>query len=113
MSFADSLVGYGIVDDEFDAEKLLKYVVEEYVAEATRPPPPWASLKSTECEICERSDMHLTYHHLIPVRISFGLFIRLLGRVNKLMTPLIPYSRNRCIQKSSRGVGILNTCSTV
>ncbi|KAF8475678.1 hypothetical protein BDZ91DRAFT_710117 [Kalaharituber pfeilii] len=64
-SFTDSLISYGLVGDEEDAEKLLMQVMEVYVSEATKPPPVWVSTRKAECEICERN-VPLTYHHLIP-----------------------------------------------
>ncbi|KAK7692096.1 hypothetical protein QCA50_005502 [Cerrena zonata] len=64
-SFADTLTSCGIVGDDEDAVVLLQKVLEEYITEASAPPPVWSKTRTTECEICER-EVPLTYHHLIP-----------------------------------------------
>lgn len=64
-TFTDTLVSYGLVEDDEGAIKFLRKVVEQYRAEACAPPPVWSSTRATECEICER-EVPLTYHHLIP-----------------------------------------------
>ncbi|KAI5790692.1 hypothetical protein DFH27DRAFT_485988 [Peziza echinospora] len=66
LSYTESLVGYGLVNDDDDAQRILKQAVESYIGEATRPPPVWSSTKKEGCEICERTGGNLTYHHLIP-----------------------------------------------
>jgi len=64
-SFLDTLVSYGISPDGDAALAFLRRSLEDYVAEACAPLPPWESTRTSECEICER-DIPLTYHHLIP-----------------------------------------------
>lgn len=46
-------------------ERVLREVLEEYIAAATAPPPVWSKTRTEECEICER-EVPVTYHHLIP-----------------------------------------------
>ena len=64
-SFIDTLVSYGLSADDDAALRLLRKAVEEYVALATAPPPPWGTTRTETCELCERA-VPLTYHHLIP-----------------------------------------------
>ncbi|CDO72576.1 hypothetical protein BN946_scf184983.g59 [Trametes cinnabarina] len=64
-SFTDSLISYGLVEDEESAVVFLRRVLRDYVADACAPPPVWSKTRTKECEICER-EVPLTYHHLIP-----------------------------------------------
>lgn len=66
LSFSESLIGYGLVVDDDDVEKLIVAVMEDYVDAACAPPPVWVDTRTEECEICER-EVPLSYHHLIPV----------------------------------------------
>lgn len=72
-------MSYRLVGDEDGAGKLLRQVLEEYVSEATKPPPAGRATKKNaeECEICERR-VPLTYHHLIPVWKAKQLRVALL-----------------------------------
>ncbi|KAJ7759581.1 hypothetical protein B0H16DRAFT_594809 [Mycena metata] len=65
VSFADTLISYGIASDADASQTFLRKVLADYVVEACAPPPIWSSTRATECEICER-EIPLTYHHLIP-----------------------------------------------
>jgi 5-methylcytosine-specific restriction endonuclease McrA len=40
--------------------------LEAYISSAAAPPPIWATTRASACELCERSHIPLTYHHLIP-----------------------------------------------
>lgn len=66
LSFSESLIGYGLVMDDDDVEKLIVVVMEDYVDAVCAPPPVWVETRTEECEICERN-VPLSYHHLIPV----------------------------------------------
>lgn len=81
LSFSESLVGYDLVTDGDDVQKLVVAVMEDYVDAACAPPPVWVETRTKECEICERN-VPLTYHHLIPVCV-FGSFLKVVGRANK------------------------------
>lgn len=65
-SFLDTLTSYSIFGDADDCIRFLRKVISDYLTEATAPPPVWKQTKTEECEICERSWVRLTYHHLIP-----------------------------------------------
>jgi hypothetical protein len=66
LSFSESLIGYNLVADDDDVQKLIIAIMEEYVDAVCAPPPVWVETRTEECEICERN-VPLTYHHLIPV----------------------------------------------
>lgn len=66
-SISDSLVAYGAIDgDRQGIDELLAPVVGEYITAASAPPPPPRSTRTSECEICGRDWIDLSYHHLIP-----------------------------------------------
>jgi len=65
-SFFDTLTSYSLFGDADDCTRFLRKVLCDYLAEATAPPPVWKQTRTEECEICERSWVRLTYHHLIP-----------------------------------------------
>lgn len=65
-SFVDTLVAYTLFEDADDCIRFLRKVLSDYLIEATAPPPVWKQTRREECEICERSWVKLTYHHLIP-----------------------------------------------
>lgn len=71
LSFSESLIGYDLVVDDDDVEKLIVAVMEDYVDAVCAPPPVWVETRAEECEICERN-VPLSYHHLIPVGVSWG-----------------------------------------
>ena len=65
-SFFDTLTSYSLFGDADDCTRFLRKVLSDYLTEATAPPPVWKQTRTKECEICERSWVRLTYHHLIP-----------------------------------------------
>ena len=65
-SFFDTLTSYSLFGDADDCTRFLHKVLSDYLTEATAPPPVWKQTRTEECEICERSRVKLTYHHLIP-----------------------------------------------
>lgn len=71
LSFSESLIGYDLVVDDDDVEKLIVAVLEDYIDAVCAPPPVWVETRTEECEICERN-VPLSYHHLIPVGFSWG-----------------------------------------
>ncbi|KAH7085598.1 hypothetical protein BKA63DRAFT_400497 [Paraphoma chrysanthemicola] len=65
----DSLESYGLLppsSDTNDQRNLLLPVLNAYVITTTAPPPIWSTTRTTECELCQRDWVPLTYHHLIP-----------------------------------------------
>jgi hypothetical protein len=65
----DSLESYALLpasSDTHDAHNLLTPVFTAYCTTVTLPPPIWSTTRTTECELCERDWVPLTYHHLIP-----------------------------------------------
>jgi hypothetical protein len=65
----DSLESYTLLpasSDATDQHNLLTPVLTSYASAVTAPPPIWATTRTTECELCERDWVPLTYHHLIP-----------------------------------------------
>lgn len=65
----DSLESYALLpanSDMHDANLLLTPVFTAYCTAVTLPPPIWTTTRTTECELCERDWVPLTYHHLIP-----------------------------------------------
>lgn len=65
----DSLESYALLpspSDTHDAHNLLTPVLTAYCTAVTLPPPIWTTTRTTECELCERDWVPLTYHHLIP-----------------------------------------------
>ncbi|KZM26736.1 uncharacterized protein EKO05_0009515 [Ascochyta rabiei] len=65
----DSLESYALLpspSDTHDHHNLLTPVFTSYISAVTLPPPIWVTTRTTECELCERDWVPLTYHHLIP-----------------------------------------------
>ncbi|KAH4344617.1 hypothetical protein HBH98_134720 [Parastagonospora nodorum] len=65
----DSLESYGLLpssSDTTDQRNLLLPVLNAYATAVTAPPPIWTTTRTTECEMCQRDWVPLTYHHLIP-----------------------------------------------
>ncbi|KAI9367950.1 hypothetical protein BJX61DRAFT_547004 [Aspergillus egyptiacus] len=62
---SDTLETYGYTP-ALDAPLLLSKALAEYIPAVTRPPPVWATTRTSACEICERDWIPLSYHHLIP-----------------------------------------------
>ncbi|KAH7394186.1 hypothetical protein DE146DRAFT_790497 [Phaeosphaeria sp. MPI-PUGE-AT-0046c] len=52
--------------DPTDLRNLLLPILHAYIAATTAPPPIWTTTRTTECELCGRDWVPLTYHHLIP-----------------------------------------------
>lgn len=66
-SLADSLTAYGILTPPHsDLSTFLAPVLTSYITSVTAAPPPPSSTRASECEICGRDWVPLTYHHLIP-----------------------------------------------
>lgn len=65
-SFFDTLTSYSLFGDADDCVRFLRKVLSDYLGEVTAPPPIWKQTRTEECELCERSWVRLTYHHLIP-----------------------------------------------
>lgn len=66
---SDSLTTYGILTPPAeDITTFLAPILTSYLTTATTPPPPPSASRAstTECEICGRDWVPLTYHHLIP-----------------------------------------------
>jgi hypothetical protein len=65
----DSLESYGLLpatSDTTDQRNLLLPVLNAYATSVTARPPIWTTTRTTECELCQRDWVPLTYHHLIP-----------------------------------------------
>jgi hypothetical protein len=67
LSVSDSLTSYGLLSDPTDLPRLLDPLFTAYITSRTTAPPEFApATRASECEICEREHLPLTYHHLIP-----------------------------------------------
>lgn len=67
LSVEDSLTSYGLLLDPTDLPRLLEPVFSAYIAGSVAAPPEFnPGDKAHECEICDREQLPLTYHHLIP-----------------------------------------------
>jgi hypothetical protein len=68
-SVAESLLTYGITDeDKQGTSEFLAPVLTAFLTSVSTPPPTPSSTRSrvTACELCGRDWIPLTYHHLIP-----------------------------------------------
>jgi hypothetical protein len=67
-SIADSLTTYSILPPNTNLTDFLTPILSAYLSTITTPPPPPSETRSlaTVCELCDRSWIPLTYHHLIP-----------------------------------------------
>lgn len=65
-SVNDSLEAYSFLPSTTDLTHLLLPVIQDYVSAITGPPPVWSQTRTSACEICERSWIPLSYHHLVP-----------------------------------------------
>ncbi|OQO12468.1 hypothetical protein B0A48_03110 [Cryoendolithus antarcticus] len=69
-SIVESLTSYSLLADVSDLPKLLSPVLSAYITTTTSPPPEYTpsltASRPSECEICAREQLPLTYHHLIP-----------------------------------------------
>ncbi|PSK53930.1 hypothetical protein B9Z65_7736 [Elsinoe australis] len=64
---SESFDVYALLPTTMDLSRLLEPVFTAYVTAVTTAPPEHdISVRATECEICDRSQLPLTYHHLIP-----------------------------------------------
>ncbi|GAM86411.1 hypothetical protein ANO11243_044250 [Dothideomycetidae sp. 11243] len=66
-SALDSFSSYSVFPEDVDLSRALEPVFASYIEAATAAPPEHDhTVRSTECELCERTQLPLTYHHLIP-----------------------------------------------
>lgn len=65
-SVSDTLTTYGILSSATNIPELLSPLLTDYISAVTAPPPIWSTTRTEACEICERSWIPLSYHHLIP-----------------------------------------------
>lgn len=70
LSISDSLTSYHLIQDHSDLDRILELIFNSYASTATAPPPEHtpslAASRPDGCEICDREQLPLTYHHLIP-----------------------------------------------
>lgn len=70
LSIPDSLTSYGLIKEASDLDRFLDHVLTAYCTTASAAPPEYtpsiAASRPSECEICGREHLPLTYHHLIP-----------------------------------------------
>ena len=70
LSIPDSLTSYGLMNEASDLDRFLDHVLTAYCSSVTAAPPEYtpsvAASRPSECEICAREHLPLTYHHLIP-----------------------------------------------
>lgn len=69
LSVPDSLQTYGLLADHSYLPNFLVPIICSYITSAAAPPPLWSSTRASACEICDRSWINLTYHHLIPKQV--------------------------------------------
>ena len=69
LSVVDSLEAYGLLSSTSGLSNLLIPVFQDYVTTTTAPPPVWSNTRTDACEICDRSWIPLSYHHLIPKQV--------------------------------------------
>jgi len=66
-SFSKSFDTYELLRSDVDLARVLEPVFNSYVDAVTTAPSEYQhTQRGTECEICERDQLPLTYHHLIP-----------------------------------------------
>jgi len=67
-SITDSLTTYNILPPNTTLTEFLTPILTSYLSTITTAPPPPSETRdlATACEICDRSWIPLTYHHLIP-----------------------------------------------
>lgn len=73
-SITENLITYGVIapdpslssDLPATIQVFLAPVLSSYLASRTTPPPATYATRASECEICDRSWIPLSYHHLIP-----------------------------------------------
>ncbi|KAG8630211.1 hypothetical protein KVT40_001830 [Elsinoe batatas] len=70
-SVPDTFTTFHLLPPSQDLSLLLSPVFESYITSASSPPPEHTyGTRATECEICEREHLPLTYHHLIPRQVQ-------------------------------------------
>ncbi|KAF2263508.1 hypothetical protein CC78DRAFT_553995 [Lojkania enalia] len=65
----DDLTTYSLLPsppDTLDLHNLFNPILSAYITSVTSPPPIWSTTRASACELCQRSWIPLTYHHLIP-----------------------------------------------
>ncbi|QDS71325.1 hypothetical protein FKW77_002045 [Venturia effusa] len=67
-SVSESLSTYALIPDTDSLANLLAPILENYITTASTPPPldRTSAAQATECELCGRDHVGLSYHHLIP-----------------------------------------------
>lgn len=67
-TIGDSLTSYNLLPPDTTPEEFLSPALDTYLTVITTAPPPPSMTRdlATECEICSRAWIPLTYHHLIP-----------------------------------------------
>jgi hypothetical protein len=65
-SVSESIAAYELLPPDTSFPSLFTSAMAEYITTATAPPPVWSSTRTSECEICGRDWVPLSYHHLIP-----------------------------------------------
>ncbi|KAF2157375.1 hypothetical protein K461DRAFT_218935 [Myriangium duriaei CBS 260.36] len=66
-SVLDSFSSYAVLPPTVDPSRALEPVFNAYVDAATAAPPEHDhTVRAVECELCDRTQLPLTYHHLIP-----------------------------------------------
>lgn len=70
LSIPDSLTSYGLIKEGPDLDRFLDHVLTAYCTTTTAAPPEYTpsvtASRPSDCEICGREHLPLTYHHLIP-----------------------------------------------
>jgi hypothetical protein len=70
LSVSDSLTSYHLIKDPSDLDRILELILNSYISTTTSVPPEHtpslAASRPDGCEICDREQLPLTYHHLIP-----------------------------------------------
>lgn len=69
LAVTDSLLSYQMLGDESDLTRFMEPVLTTYIKTATAIPSEYnlsTSSKPEGCEICDRTQLPLTYHHLVP-----------------------------------------------
>lgn len=69
LSVSDSLQTYGLLEDGSCLPRFFTPIINSYITSVTAPHPPWSTTRASACEICDRSWINLTYHHLIPKEV--------------------------------------------
>jgi hypothetical protein len=68
LPITDTLLTYSLLSPNQTTSEFLTPILSTYLDTLLTPPPPPSQTRSliTECEICHRSWIPLTFHHLIP-----------------------------------------------